>query len=338
MSTTPPTISRPSTPSQPLQQRQTPPTPPPAASLRPTTLTPPRSDSLSNRSPRLGQASFDESVAYGTGSPRLMQPRRLFPEEQSPLGTANDKGSISDETLDMIQIPMSRDPSESSMGNFKRPVSSFKRETSTRPPMLNLASDQQMLPNLRYSTTSSSHSPPRSPTPSGSESTSDSSPERPAIKPSIGLLFTVTTRSTLWTIVLPAFALSIAAGLIPPYMTQVLGETLQHFTNYTAALANPELTNELLSAARSNLLNGVRIEAIKFAALGAAVLVISGANQALWVVHGERVAKSMRLKVYEGLNAKGLDWFDKGMGGSNGEGETEATGDSAAGLMGRFTK
>jgi len=121
-------------------------------------------------------------------------------------------------------------------------------------------------------------------------------------------------------------------------MTQVLGDTLQHFTDYSIATANPELDRALLSAARSTLLNKVRLETVKFAALGAGVLLISTANQTLWVIHGERVARALRLKFYNGLHGKGLDWFDKGMGGQKGEGENESSGDSAAGLMGRFTK
>jgi len=264
-----------------------------------------------------------------------MQPRKLFADEQSPLGIGReqDLSEVYEEEGEQ------RKEEEEEM---KRPTAR-KRETFVRPPALTLSSNQTMLPNLRYSKTSSSISPPLSPTPSStSSSAATSTPNKESdqstIKPSLALLFTLTTRPTFFTIVLPALTLSIAAGLIPPYMTQVLGETLQHFTDYTVATANPELPSDLLSSARSTLLKGVQIEAIKFACLGAAVLIISTANQALWVIHGERVARVLRLKVYEGLHAKGLDWFDKGMGGEKGEGENEASGDSAAGLMGRFTK
>ncbi|GAA6064319.1 hypothetical protein JCM10212_006006 [Sporobolomyces blumeae] len=320
----------------------------PASSSRSGLATPPRVESLSNRSPRLGQASFDASVAYGTGSPRLMHPRQLFKGELSPLGETT-KGRSDESVVDVV-VPF--ESAGSTPGRAARILESdfddSKPRHGSRPPMLELSSEQAMLPNLRYSTSSSTsfpppssppppHSgPPSSPVPSSSEP--DSPPPPPAIKPSLSLLFTLTTRRTLWTIVLPALALSIAAGLIPPYMTQVLGETLQYFTNYSAALSIPNLTASDVAEIRHDLLHGVGIEAIKFAALGAAVLVISGANQALWVIHGERVARALRLKVYKGLHEKGLDWFDKGMGGQKGEGENEATGDSAAGLMGRFTK
>ncbi|GAA5960635.1 hypothetical protein JCM3765_005883 [Sporobolomyces pararoseus] len=298
--------------------------------------TPPRSDSLSNRSPRLGQTSFDQSVAHGTGSPRLMQPRKLFAEEQSPLSVDGRTGAT-----DLDSGSMSRTPSEERIE--VRP-GAIKRQTFSRPPALTFASDQAMLPNLRYSTTSSTTSlaTPSSPTPSSSTSTStnreESKKSEPLLKPSLSLLFSLTTRSTFLTLVIPAIALSIGGGLIPPYMTQVLGDTLQHFTDYSIQTANPEIDRSILSAARSTLVNKVRLEAVKFAALGAGVLLVSTANQTLWVIHGERVAKALRLKFYNGLHGKGLDWFDKGMGGQKGEGENESSGDSAAGLMGRFTK
>lgn len=321
--------------SSPSRMTTTPPpyvpsTPPRSHSLH--QLSPPRSTSLSNRSPRLGQASFDQSVAHGTGSPRLMQPRKLFPDEQSPLDRHEEASSIS----------MSRETSDQDKEGREgttRPGAT-RRETFTRPPALTFASGQAMLPNLRYSSTSSivSQPSPSSPTLSSTSTHREEPPVEPPIKPSLSLLFSLTTRPTLISIVLPAFALSIIGGLIPPYMTQVLGETLQHFTDYTIITSNPEISSPILSSARSTLLNKVRIESVKFASLGAGVLLISTANQALWVIHGERVARCLRLKVFDGLNRKGLDWFDKGMGGQKGEGETEATGDSAAGLMGRFTK
>ncbi|GAA5914052.1 ABC transporter ATP-binding protein [Sporobolomyces salmoneus] len=300
----------------------TPPSPPspqysrtdePTTPRQPTHLTtPPRSDSLSNRSPRLGQASFDQSVAQGTGSPRLMQPRKLFAEEQSPLSMGRNQGP-GERTSDDDEIRQT-----SMSGQVASYVEDKKSGQIKRPPALTFAkSDQAMLPNLRYSSSSSTHSldKPSSPTLSSSSSTTrtaeETKKEQPVLKPSLSILFSLTTRSTFLTLVLPALALSIGGGLIPPYMTQVLGDTFQHFTDYSIATANPELDRSLLSAARSTLLNKVRLESIKFAALGAGILLITSANQALW---------------------------DKGMGGQKGEGESESSGDSAAGLMGRFTK
>ncbi|GAA6016228.1 hypothetical protein JCM11491_003775 [Sporobolomyces phaffii] len=295
---------------------------------------PPRSDSLSHRSPRLGQTSFDRSVAHGTGSPRQMQPRKLFTEEHAPL-TA-ERPATRGREQDGLDGSATSTAQRATAG---RP-GAIKRQTFARPPALELANDEAMLPNLRYSTTPSVTSlcSSSSPSPSSSSISTADDPTHPPIKPTLSLLFTLTTRSTFWTLVAPALALSVGGGLIPPYMTQVLGDTLQHFTDYTIITANPELDPSLLSSARSTLLSKVRIESVKFAALGAGVLLISTANQGLWVVHGERVARALRLKVYSGLHGRGLEWSDKGMGGKKGEGEDESSGDSAAGLMGRFTK
>ncbi|GAA5867089.1 hypothetical protein JCM1840_001479 [Sporobolomyces johnsonii] len=307
---------------------------------------PPRVDSLRNlspnRSPRLGQASFDAAVAENRGSPRAvhsMQPRQLFVDEP-PVNASN-------ETLHIMSLPRRREASGDMVdADGKEQLANYDdvdeledplgvaavKPAYPRPPMLNLASDAAMLPNLRYSTTSATLS--TSPTTS-----STSTPNKPPpIQPSVRLLFSLTSRSTFYCVVLPALILSIVAGLIPPYMTQVLGGALQAFTDYTTEMAQADLTAADVKAIRAALLVSVRKETIKFVVLAAVVLVVTTSNVALWVVHGERVARALRLKAYAGLSEKGLDWFDKGMGGAIGEGEAEASGDSAAGLMGRFTK
>ncbi|CEQ43183.1 SPOSA6832_05082 [Sporobolomyces salmonicolor] len=269
-----------------------------------------------------------------------MPPRQLFVDEP-PANASN-------ETLHIVTLPMRRKASEEMVDvDAKDPFADYEdadkladplgvaavKPAYPRPRMLNLASDAATLPNLRYST-ASSVTLPTSPTPS-----STSTPNKPPpIQPSLRLLFSLTSRSTFYCVVLPALILSIVAGLIPPYMTQVLGGALQAFTDYSAEMVQADLTIDDVKAIRATLLASVQKETIKFVVLAAVVLVVATSNVALWVVHGERVARALRLKVYAGLSEKGLDWFDKGMGGAKGDGEAEASGDSAAGLMGRFTK
>lgn len=161
----------------------------------------------------------------------------------------------------------------------------------------------------------------------------------PAIRPSFRTLFSLTSRSTLWTVVVPGTAFAVGSGLVPPYMTMILGDALQAFTDYGLVIGSDGVSADVLKGARSTLVHDVRLHAVKFAVLAAVVLVTSTANIALWVIHGERVARELRTYVYRGVTAKGLDWYETGMGGDPDGGQDSATSSvDAAGLTGRFSK
>ncbi|GAA6031431.1 hypothetical protein JCM8097_005656 [Rhodosporidiobolus ruineniae] len=306
---------------------------------------PPRSSSLANRSPRLGQASFDASVGRATPPAYTASPRQLFPESADPLGAT--KVNASSETLHIMSPQQSSDGGSTS-GEPKEPVQWVLGEAVTtagpvassgrnRPPNLDLTREAVAVPELRYSTVSAA--PSETPSATGSDS-STSPPKRPQVQPTLALLFSLNTRRTGYTIVLPAFLFAMASGLVPPYMTQTLGNALQAFTDYATALAQPDLTAEALSHARNTLLNSMEDKAIQFACLAAVVFVLNSGSTTLWVINGERVARELRLHVYNGVAARNMDWFDKGMGGSGADDEEDGgEGKSdAAGLMGRFTK
>lgn len=212
----------------------------------------------------------------------------------------------------------------------------------SRPPHLDLSQSQAAtpLPQLRYSTHSMTSTSVSSPDPSKDvSSTSPAEKKQVHIQPSFKLLFSFTSRTTLLTVVFPAILCAALSGLVPPYMTQVLGDSLQAFTNYANALVDPDLTLELYDAAKTTLLHKMRDQAIKLSLVAAAVFFLTSGYTTLWVIYSERVVRDLRVHVYQGLSAKGLDWFDKGMGGTDADGEGEATAKSdAAGLMGRFTK
>ncbi|BGP18098.1 hypothetical protein JCM10213_004752 [Rhodosporidiobolus nylandii] len=349
------------------------------------TTSPPRSSSLSasaNRSPRLGQASFDASLAASrTATPPAYTatPRQLFPDPSSASPSRDPLGALpaaSSETLHIMS--MSREGSSSGFSSASATGSSAEDDkletvrweiggeepraaalaspgrTGARPPDLDLSREAAALPALQYTSSLSSADikAPISPSPSSSSPSPSSSaaadsekaPRRPtsSIQPSLSLLFSLSTRRTKLTIVLPAVLLGLANGLVPPYMTIIFGDALQAFTDFSTATSLPpsELSSEALSAARKALLHAEQTNAIKFVCLAAAVFVLNAGATALWVIHGERVARDLRTHVYEGLSRRGMEWFDKGMGGNEadgGEGEGEG-GDGAAGLMGRFTK
>ncbi|KAK4050176.1 ATP-dependent permease [Microbotryomycetes sp. JL221] len=144
-----------------------------------------------------------------------------------------------------------------------------------------------------------------------------------------------------YTVIAPAVLLSIAAGLVPPFMTQFIGDAIQAFTTYTFVNSAEASTPQQLASARDALLFSIRDVSIRFVALGVAGFVITTIMAALWVLNGERIVKALRMQVYTNLSARQLSWFDLGMGMTNNS-QTQANGSDgevgSGGLMGRFTK
>lgn len=162
----------------------------------------------------------------------------------------------------------------------------------------------------------------------------------PLFKPTLGLLFSKSTRQDKLTLLLPALGFSLGSGVIPPLMTFVLGEAFNVFAAYNAAILVPIPDMDI---ANSNLKHGMLMVAIKLIVLGVLAVVLTTAALSLWVWHGERVAKRVRHAVYLGVSKKPMAWFDLGMGKRGSAGETEeggeeAEGESSGGLMGRFAR
>ena len=167
----------------------------------------------------------------------------------------------------------------------------------------------------------------------------------PLFKPTLGLLFSQSTRQDKVTLLLPAVCFSIGSAVIPPLMTFVLGEAFNVFSAYNAATSVPIPDYD---RANSNLQHGMLMVAIKLIVLGVLAVVLTTAALSLWVWHGERVAKRVRHAVYLGVSKKPMAWFDLGMGkrvggtGDNKDGEEaggeEGENESSGGLMGRFAR
>jgi ATP-binding cassette subfamily B (MDR/TAP) protein 1 len=255
------------------------------------------------RSPRLGQATFDAAVAHGGQEetpPYTAAPRLLF--------TSSTRTGNSDDLEDGDKI-----------------VSPSLHQWVLGP-------GEPDGPPATPSSLSPSHGPP-------APDVASTARPLPAIRPSFRTLFSLTSRSTLWTVVVPGTVFAIGSGLIPPAMTMILGDSLQAFTDYGLATGVEELSADALKSARATLMHDVRLHAVKFAILAAVVLVTSSANIALWVIHGERVARELRNYVYRGVTAKGMEWYETGMGGEPDGGRDSATSAvDAAGLTGRFSK
>lgn len=327
----------PSSPSTPPPSRSRVASPRPSPYLHPS---PPRTTSLHNRSPRLGQSSFDASLdpppPAAAGPPSYTaSPRVLFPDPATP--PSHHHPAASADTLHIISpgggAGADKEPVQWQLG-----ADDDGPQGRRRPPTLDLSSSNAPLAHLRYSTTSAvsktgSDSSSSSTTPPAPSAATD--PKRPSIRPSFRLLFSLTTRRTFWTIIFPALVCGIVSGLVPPFMTQMLGDAMQSFTDYATAIGSLGATHDIVSAANKTLMREMRDTAVKLTVAAAVVFCTSTTGLSLWVVHGERVAHELRLKVYRGITGKGIAWFDKGMGGAADGSEDKA---DAAGLMGRFTK
>lgn len=177
--------------------------------------------------------------------------------------------------------------------------------------------------------------------PPGTPPIPTTTPRKAVIQPSLALLFSLTPKSTKISIVLPGVIFAIICGLIPPYMTEILGSAFGAFTTYTIATANPNISPEALDAAKAALLRSARFVSFRFLGLAALIMVTTGISVTLWVLNGEQTVKLLRQKVFAGVGARDMEWYDLGMGTQSTEGDDGEASDAAqgaGGLMGRFSR
>jgi ATP-binding cassette subfamily B (MDR/TAP) protein 1 len=110
-------------------------------------------------------------------------------------------------------------------------------------------------------------------------------------------------------------------------MTFVVGQAFDAFSRFP--LSNPSQDD------RTSLQREVGIVAIQLVALGVAMLALSSATSALWICTGERILMRLRLRVYDGVMNKSMEWFEAKMGAleSSGVGEEHS---GSGGLMAKF--
>ena len=151
------------------------------------------------------------------------------------------------------------------------------------------------------------------------------------IPPTFRGLFFYSQRKDWLFCFLPAFACSATAALIQPFMSKVIGEVFDVFVLF------PVDASMATQAQKDALSAGVRINTIKLVGAGAAALILNYAKGALWSRHGEILLDRLRKAVFDGIQNKGMSWFDLGMGmrdEDQEEGETVGVG----GLMAKFTR
>lgn len=156
------------------------------------------------------------------------------------------------------------------------------------------------------------------------------SPPSP-LQPSIRLLFSLLARRDLLVFVLPAVLTSMFAGGIAPFMTLVVGQAFDAYSNFTVA-TDPD-------TAKHQLLHDVGMTAIELLALAVGALALSSLTSSLWIWTGERNLMAVRKQVYDAVSKKDMVWYDTKMGVEDSVKSTEGDGPvGAGGLMAQFAR
>lgn len=155
------------------------------------------------------------------------------------------------------------------------------------------------------------------------------------IRPRFRRLFALHQGKDFFLHLLPATITAVAAALAQPYMSMVVGEAFQIFATYPLDLS------QATPAGNTALSQGVKSTSLKLTIAGLVAVLLNWVKGALWVRHGETVVAKLREKVYVGVHAKGMEWFDLGMGLDPDEVDKDGEKSDnigAGGLMAKFTK
>ena len=155
-------------------------------------------------------------------------------------------------------------------------------------------------------------------------------PPPPPVVPHFRRLLSLSSWRDICFLFIPGMLLASATALVPPFMSIVIGDTFEVFAQY------PIITSLASPAQRTALLEGVRYQTIKLSSAGLFAMVANYIKAVVWSWHGEVVAARLREKVFAGVQEKGMDWYDMGMGMRDDEEGEEAVG--AGGLMSKFSK
>ncbi|CAK7225247.1 ATP-dependent permease [Sporothrix eucalyptigena] len=122
-------------------------------------------------------------------------------------------------------------------------------------------------------------------------------------QPGLAHLFVACTRQDVLVAVLATSASAAVAAAKTAYAL-LLGETFQAITDYGSG-----------SLSAHNTLHQVGRWCLWLTVLGVGMAIFSALLMALWIVHGETRARTVRLKLFQSLLAKDMAWFDKRGGG-----------------------
>lgn len=154
------------------------------------------------------------------------------------------------------------------------------------------------------------------------------------LKPSFRLLYKYCSSREL-ALAFPAIFVSLAAGGMAPYMSQVVGDSFNAFAFFPLDIRTATQDQ------KDDLRQKTKISALSLMAMGIGFIILHTLMCGLWVWIGERNVRAIRREVYSKVGARAIEWFDLGMGVDNGGeevGEDKEGGVGAAGLMSKFNR
>ncbi|WAR58581.1 hypothetical protein PtB15_5B815 [Puccinia triticina] len=168
---------------------------------------------------------------------------------------------------------------------------------------------------------------------------------------SLIIIFSFTSKLDYVLLVLPAFLLSVLSGLLPAYMTILVGQAFQLFADYTIATTGAPDSPAIIAQAKDTLRQKIGEVAIKLVCLGGATFLLSLVTHTLWAINGSKICEKIQAAVYDSVSQRELGWFENGMKTRyqfSGEesankdscptDDRSATSQSPAGLMARFAR
>ncbi|KAL1411210.1 ATP-dependent permease [Vanrija albida] len=159
------------------------------------------------------------------------------------------------------------------------------------------------------------------------------------VPPRFRYFFTYAPRRLILTALLPALVFSVAASLVQPYMTIVIGEAFGALQRYPPG---PPLTPPQTPEQKHRLVTDVGTASLKLLITGIAAWILEYLKTAAWYYFGEGLTDHLRRLVFDGVQRKPMAWFDVGMGMQSDEGVKLEEGANVAvgmgGLMAKFTR
>ncbi|KAG0142797.1 hypothetical protein CROQUDRAFT_97086 [Cronartium quercuum f. sp. fusiforme G11] len=162
--------------------------------------------------------------------------------------------------------------------------------------------------------------------------------------PALSLIFSFTNPLDYVLLLIPACLCCIVAGLIPPYMTILIGEAFEAFTLYTLTENSFDFAD-----AKHTLRTSIGSVSLRLILIGLASCLLSLLNHTLWSIYAARICEKLQVAIYNALSARHISWFDNGLPTSHPDqfpvlppDESQDTNgrclSAAAGVMSRFSR
>lgn len=145
------------------------------------------------------------------------------------------------------------------------------------------------------------------------DSATPPSPQHVGLIGSMLIIFSFTSKLDYLLLVLPAFLLSVLAGLLPAYMTILVGQAFQLFADYTITTTGAPSSAAITAQAKDTLRHEIGLVAIKLICLACATFLLSLITHTLWAINGSKICEKIQASVYDSVSRRDLAWFENGM-------------------------